>query len=366
MDESAGSGTARTEDGPCRTVGKRKNANKIITYRKRRGMLYAGLDVHKKTIQVAVLDGKRRILLNQKITHTPEAVQGMTDRLPPHTKYVMESSSVWEATYRFMTETLGLDVTLSNPHTTLLIAKSKKKTDKVDAVVLAGMHCGGYIAHCYVPNVKTSEERKLVRHRSSLVRKRTACKNAIHGILLQSNFQTKATSFSTPWIHQVRGLKDYGIADLLEQIGHLNVHIRGSDRRIAQAVRENENARLITSIPGFANFSALAVASMIGDIERFNRPETLCAYAGLVPSVRSSASKTYYGPITHRGDRLLRWILVECTLTHIVHAPTDSYIARFYARVAQKRGKSKSLVAAASKMLRVVFHLLKERRKWKP
>ena len=39
----------------------------------------------------------------------------MTDRLPPHTKYVMESSSVWEATYHFMTETLGLDVTLSNP-----------------------------------------------------------------------------------------------------------------------------------------------------------------------------------------------------------------------------------------------------------
>ena len=57
---------------------------------------------------------------------------------------------------------------------------------------------------------------------------------------------------------------------------------------------------------------------------------------------------------------------MECTLTHIVHAPTDSYIARFYARVAQKRGKSKSLVAAASKMLRVVFHLLKEGRKWKP
>ena len=163
----------------------------------------------------------------------------------------------------------------------------------------------------------------------------------------------------------MRGLKDYRIADLLEQIGHLNVHIRGSDRWIARAVRKNENVRLITSIPGFANFSAPAVASMMGDIERFNRPETLCAYAGLMPSVRSSTSKTYYGPITHRGDRLLWWIL-ECTLTHIVHAPTDSYIARFYARVAQKRGKSKALVAAASKMLHVIFHLLKEGRKWKP
>ena len=161
-------------------------------------MLYAGLDVHKRTIQVAILDGKRNILLNEKIPHTPEAVREMAGRLPAGARYVMESSSVWEGTYRMMTEEMGLDVTLSNPYTTLLIAKSKKKTDKVDAVVLADMHRGDYIALCYVPDVKTSGERKLVRHRSVLVRRRTACKNSIHGILLQSNFQTKAVPFSTP------------------------------------------------------------------------------------------------------------------------------------------------------------------------
>ena len=91
--------------------------------------------------------------------------------------------------------------------------------------------------------------------------------------------------------------------DMLEQIELLNAHIRTADRMIARMVRENENAKLITSIPGFAGFSGLAIASMIGNIGRFNRPETLCAYAGLVPSVRSSAEKTYYGRITHRGTR---------------------------------------------------------------
>ena len=218
----------------------------------------------------------------------------------------------------------------------------------------------------YVPDVKTSEERKLVRHRVNLVRKRVACKNSIHGILLQSNFQTKVVPFSTAWIHQVRALKDYRIGDMLEQIELLGAQAGAADRRIAQAVRRNENARLISSIPGFANFSGLTIASMIGDIGRFNSPEALCAYAGLVPSVRSSAEKTYYGRITHRGDRMLRWIMVECTMTHINHAPADSYIVQFYERVAQKRGKSKARVAAASKMLLVVFHLLKEKREWEP
>ena len=56
-------------------------------------MLYAGLDVHRDTIQAAVLDGDGKILTNQKIPHTPESVRDMAGRLPKQTRYVMESSS---------------------------------------------------------------------------------------------------------------------------------------------------------------------------------------------------------------------------------------------------------------------------------
>ena len=52
-------------------------------------------------------------------------------------------------------------------------------------------------------------------------------------------------------------------------------------------------------------------------------------------------------------------------MTHVTYARDDSYTARFYARVA-KRGKSKARVVAASKMLRVIFHLLREGRRWMP
>ena len=162
-------------------------------------MLCAGLDVHRDTIQAAVFDGDGKILINQKIPHAPESVRDMTGRLPKQTRYV-ESSSVWMGTYRLMMEEMKLDVTLSNPRTTLLIAKSKK-TDKVDALVLADMRRGGYIAPCYVADIKTMGERELVRHRDKTVSRRTGCKNSIHGILLQLNFRTRATRFSTTWIY---------------------------------------------------------------------------------------------------------------------------------------------------------------------
>ena len=366
MDKPAGPG-ARADDGTAPgKPEKRKNANKIITLRERKDMLYAGLDVHRDTIQAAVLDRDGKILTNQKIPHTPESVRDMTGRLPKQTRYVMESSSVWIGTYRLMTEEMKLDVTLSNPRTTLLIAKSKKKTDKVDAVVLADMHRGGYVAPCYVADIKTMGERELVRHRDKTVSRRTGCKNSIHGILLQLNFRTKAARFSTPWIYQVRGLKNYRINDQLTLIDAFNTLIRRLDRRVDEAADNNEYAKLIRTIPGFGNFSALVVASMIGNIDRFNSPEALCSYAGVVPSVRSSANKTYYGPITHTGDSLLRRVLVECTMVHLKYAPADSYIVKFYTRIEKKRGKNKARVAVASKMLRVIFHMLKENREWRP
>ena len=212
-----------------------EGSNEIITLRRRRDMLYAGLDVRKKTIQTAVLDGRGSIFLNEKISHTPEVVGEMAGRLPNHARYVMEPSSVWGGTYRLVAEELNLDVALSNPYTTLLIAKPKK-TDKVDAVVLADMHRGGYIASCYVQDVKTSKERKIVRRCSGLVRRRTSCKNSIYGILPQSNFQAKAAPFLTPRMRQVRGLKYRRMGDLLEQIELFNSNTKKADRRMVEAI----------------------------------------------------------------------------------------------------------------------------------
>ena len=121
----------------------------------------------------------------------------------------------------------------------------------MNAVVLADMHRSGYTASCYVPDVKTSEERKIVRHRSGLVRRRTSCKKSIHVILLQPNFQAKAAPSSTPPPPDTLGEETEGhrVGDFLEQIELFNSNIRKADRRIAKAVRENRNAVLISSIP---------------------------------------------------------------------------------------------------------------------
>ena len=61
----------------------------------------------------------------------------------------------------------------------------------------------------------------------------------------------------------------------------------------------------------------------------------------------------------------LRWVLTECIHTHAIHAK-DSDITKFYNRIKKKRGSSKAAVAGASKILRVIYWMLKERREFVP
>ena len=72
--------TGRQEDSSGKAG--QKNANENITYRRRRGMISVGLDLHKKTAQIAAMDKDGTVLFNRKIPHTREAIKAEVDRLP--------------------------------------------------------------------------------------------------------------------------------------------------------------------------------------------------------------------------------------------------------------------------------------------
>ena len=150
---------------------------------------------------------------------------------------------------------------------------------------------------------------------------------------------------------------------ILVTIQSLNNVIIKSDVRIAEAVKNNHDAILLKSIPGVGDYTALIIASAIDGIERFHSSEKLSAYAGIVPSVRSSADIAHHGRITRRGSNILRWILVECVHSHVRFAPSSD-VSMFYYRIRKKRGGSKAAVAAASKLLHVIWWMLKENREF--
>lgn len=329
--------------------------------------MFVGMDLHKNYLQIAVMNKEGRVLRNSKIDNNLRQISRFFDDVNNDKAHVvMESSSVWYNIYRYLSEERSFDVVLSNPVKTRAIASAKIKTDKLDAVKLADLLRGGYIAECYVPNNKIMELRELVRHRIVLVRMRTKLKNSIHGITLMKGIQLSNTctnTFTLEYIDELKKLNDYRINHYISLIESLDQEIKDVSKKIVLLAKENKMAKLLTTIPGIGYYSALFLVSEIDDISRFPDSYHLCSYAGLVPSTHSSGGVTYHGNITKTGSKHLRWIMLECVHAHI-RTDKSSNITQFYQRLAKKKGNSKAAVAAASKLLRVVYWIMKEQREY--
>ncbi len=322
--------------------------------------MFVGLDVHRNYIQAAVMDEQGRILREEKIQNSLQNIQKFFTNIKD-AKVVMESSNTWYHLYKLLSK--KYHVILSNPVKTKAIASAKIKTDKIDARILADLLRGGYIAECYVPDDATMQLRELVRYRADLVKARTRAKNRIHSILLMNGIRIQAEPFTRDFVKKLMELGNYRINGYMNVLESLNKEIKSASECIRQIANDDENCRLLMSMPGIGYYSALLILSEVGDINRFPDSQHLCSYAGLIPSTHSSGGVTYHGAITKRGSKYLRWIMIECTHVHIRTAP-ESNVAKFYAKIARKKGKQKAVVAAASKLLKVVYCVMKERREY--
>ena len=72
---------------------------------------------------------------------------------------------------------------------------------------------------------------------------------------------------------------------------------------------------------GIDTLSALGLCSEIGEWERFDHPDQLAAYLGIVPSEHTSGSQRRLGSITRAGSTHARRLLVEASY-HYRRGPT--------------------------------------------
>jgi transposase len=121
--------------------------------------------------------------------------------------------------------------------------------------------------------------------------------------------------------------------------------------------RDHPMIERLHSIPGVGLFGALFLVAEIGAIERFTSSHQLSAYAGLVPSTRSSGGRTHHGPVGHASNRWLKWILVEIVQT-LKQAPGP--VGDQYRRLLRAKGKPKATTAAARKLCCYIYWMWKD------
>lgn len=329
--------------------------------------MYVGLDVHKSFTQGCVLDVNGNVILEQKFKNDPHSMDlFLLNVKQEDSKIVLESCSCWQFVYDYLKDA-GYEVVLANPLQVSLIAKSRKKTDKNDAKILADLLRTNLLPTSYAAPIDIRDERQITRHRASLVYMGAQIKHKINAILLRHGLEHGYSDlFGVAGKDYLRSLDlpmcdRFELDDYLSLINHFEFSVDKTQERVEDYVEHNPSARLLMTVPGISYYSALMITAEIGDIRRFNSSKQLTSYAGLNPSVYQSGNKCITGHISKQGNKNLRWILTQITHVAVQH---DKRLALFYHRIKRTRGTSIAITATSRKLLTIIFAMLKNNSKY--
>jgi transposase len=329
-------------------------------------MNYVGVDLHKKLITICAMDQDRRIVARRTIACCETAsMVAFFESLRPF-RVVVEATAGY-AWFVELVEPLAERVVLANPSKLRVIAESTKKTDELDARVLAEFLARDMVPEAHIPTPRQRRLRALVRHRQYLRGRATAVKCKIRHVLADYNADRRDlfTAAGRAYVEAV-GLDEvdrWRLDDLWKEWEGLEGRIKATAARIkafaaGAPLREAEARAVLRTAPGVGAVTAEVVLGELGDVGRFRNAKAVCAYAGLAPVVRQTGGKKAKdGPITKEGSGLLRWALVEAAWRLIKDSPRWRGV---YERIKKRGGAKRAVVAVARKFLCVLYAMLRD------
>jgi len=299
---------------------------------------------------------------------------------------------------------------------------SSAKNDPRDALTIANITREGKYIDTVIENGAMRQLRTLAKTRERLLRYSVSAKNALHAALddyfpeLHEIFKSMGTRSlwvildSSPFPSDVLtknvlffqeliakssrkkagsaekaralcqaarrsiGLKSVGDADrfrvkiCLEEVKRTVLTLRDIDCQMKEIVKEMPAAPYLLSIPGIGHLSAAVFLGELGDPAHFHNARQIVKYAGYDPQERDSGSWVSRKFISKKGRWLLRKYLFFMSMRVVV---LSKYFQEYYQRkleiknrVGQQPKRKEILCAVAIKLIKVIFALLRDKRKF--
>ena len=336
-------------------------------------MLYAGLDLSRKRLDVCLVDGGGGIVLETAAPPDADGLRGLAERIAPLGAVRAAVESMTGA--RFVHDQLdarGWEIDLADSQRVRGIAPLACKTDRVDARVLAELCRRDLVPVVWLPSFAVRAERERARFRLHLVRHRVALKNRVHSTLMafgrpcpvsdlfgvQGRELLERLELPDPWRSDV--LVALGLIDELDR------ETAACERELRMLGADHDYVPLLLSVPGISWVLAYTIAAEIGEINRFASPKKLCGYTGLCPRVYQSGETDRRGSLAKNGPKFLRWALIEAA----VHAArTPAYRERYQRtsqRLGKQRGKKIARVEIARQLAEAIWHMLTRNQPFAP
>lgn len=327
-------------------------------------MKFVGVDLHKQTITAVVVDAAKKMLSRKRFSNL------MSKEIVQFLKSLGDFELTVEATASYewfvqLVEPLAKRIVLAHPGKLRIIAESTRKSDKLDAKVLAEMLAQGQIPASYRPTPRQRAHRTLVRHRQFWQRKITGVRNKIRRILSDYNLDRRDlfTEIGQAWLKTaaVSDIDRFCLDQLVEEWSNLVKRLQATDQKLREfaktgSVQEQFDRALLRTVPGVGSVTSEVILAELADPRRFSSLKKVVAYAGLAPGQRESAGKRKNLHIEKTGSPLLRWVLVQAAWQLVKRSPKWRTI---YENLKGRIGTKKAIIAVSRRLLTVCVTLLK-------
>ncbi len=321
---------------------------------------YVGIDLHRRRSVIVRKNAAGELLSKVHIDNDPVALAQAVSAAGPEPEVVLEATFGWYWAADLLQE-LGAHVHLAHPLGNNW-GNRRVKNDERDAADLVDLLRLGRLAEAWIAPPEIRELRELTRYRHKLMRLRSGLKAQVHAVMGKNGvLPCRVDMFGPSGTAQLDALelpmayelRLESLRDLIELYGR---EIEILDRRIHARLRDDRGYRAIQAIHGVGPVLGAVFVAEIGDVGRFASPDRLCSWAGLTPRHRESDTKVRRGSITKQGSKLVRWAAVEA----ISRNHGGDKIKADYRRIAERRGRNIGRVAAARRVLRLVYYGLRD------
>jgi transposase len=321
---------------------------------------YVGIDLHRRRSVIVRQSAQGEALSLVTIANDPVALACQIEAAGPNPDVVLEATYGWYWAADVLSAA-GARVHLAHPLGVKGFAYRRVKNDARDAADLADLLRMNRLPEAWIAPPAVRELRELVRYRAKLVAIRSGCKAQVHSVLGKAGILIAASDLFGPGGRErlaraeLAGPYRDRVESLLGLIDHLDVEDLAFSARIATRLQDHRGYHAIRALPGVGPVLAAVFVAEIGDPARFAGPDRLCSWAGMTPRHYESDTVVRRGHITKQGSKLVRWAAVEAIQRH-----TTAKIAADRARIEARRGKNIAKIAAARKLLTLVYYGLRD------
>lgn len=326
-----------------------------------------GMDVHAKQTYFCVLNERGDVVDKGRTETTEKNLQQVIERCKGGVQVAIEASTTaWWV--QDILKKAGARVEVTNPYKLKLIAESRAKTDKADALVLAELlRCGGLPTAVYVPPAEVIDLRQKINLRRQLIKIRTQLICSAKAKLRGRGIKMLPQSFHTvsSWTKMVKEHEDHRwyMEPLQEVFRKVENGIEQLVEGISNEWDKDPGVQRLKTVCGIGPIVAYTIRAALADAKRFATSKQVSAYAGIVPTERSTGETTHRGRITHEGRIELRQALVQAAWGVLRTRKDEAvFLKKFYYKIMYKKGSQIAIVALARKLLTIAYHVLRDER----